>query len=60
MPFFIGPVTHLTDMSNGPITMKYLADLARVNPGLVRKYVALLRALVGDSDLLSAPEGSIP
>ena len=57
MPFFIGPVAHLTSMSNGPITMKYLADLAGVNPGLVRKFVALLRALVGDSDLFGAQEG---
>ncbi len=37
--------------------MKYLADVAGVNPGLVRRYVALLRSLVGDSDLFTAQEG---
>ena len=31
-----------------PVTMKYLADVAGVNPGLVRKYVTILRSLVGD------------
>jgi hypothetical protein len=41
------------------VTMKYLADLAGVNPGLVRRYVKMLRSLVGDSDLFSAQEGSI-
>ena len=42
-----------------PVTMKYLADVAAVNPGLVRKYVAVLRSLVGDCDLFSAQEGSL-
>ena len=37
--------------SEKPVTMKYLAEVAGVNPGLVRKYVALLRSLVGDYDL---------
>ena len=31
-----------------PVTMKYLADVAGVNPGLVRKYVTILRPLVED------------
>ena len=45
-------------MSSGRlITMKYLADVAGVNPGLVRKYVRVLRSLVGDTDLFSAQEG---
>ena len=39
--------------------MKYLADIAGINPGLVRKYVAVLRSLVGDYDLFSAQEGSL-
>ena len=39
--------------------MKYLADVAGVNPGLVRKYVAILRSLVGDYDLFSAQESSL-
>ena len=43
-----------------PVTMKYLAEVAGVNPGLVRKYAALLRALVGDPDLFGAQEGSMP
>ncbi len=46
-------------MSGKAITMKYLADIAGVNPGLVRKYVAALRSLVGDSDVFSAQEGSL-
>jgi len=45
-------------MSTGKlVTMKYLADLAGVNPGLVRKYVRMLRSLVGASDPFSAQEG---
>jgi hypothetical protein len=44
-------------MSDRLVTMKYLADLAGVNPGLVRKYVRILHSLVGDSDLFSAQEG---
>ena len=40
--------------------MKYLADVAEVNPGLVRKYVAILRSFVSDYDLFSAQEGSMP
>ena len=31
-----------------PVTMKYLADVAGVNPGLVRKYVTILRSLGED------------
>lgn len=38
--------------------MKYFADVAGVDPGPVRKYVTLLRALVGDSDLFSPQEES--
>ena len=38
--------------------MKYLADVAGVNPGLVRKYVVVLRSLAGDRDLSSVQEGS--
>jgi len=37
--------------------MRYFADLAGVNPGLVRKYVRILRSLVGDNDLFCAQEG---
>ena len=37
-----------------PVTMKYLADVAGVNPGLVRKYVTILRSLVED---YNAPGG---
>ena len=40
------------------MTMRYLAEVAGVNPGLVRKYVALLRLLLGDSELLGAQEGA--
>ena len=39
--------------------MKYLADVAGVNPGLVRKYVSVLQSLIGDSNLLSAQQGSL-
>ena len=42
-----------------PVTMKYLADVAGVNPGLVRKYVAILRSFVGDYDSFSGHEGSL-
>ncbi len=42
--------------SDRPVTMKYLADIAGVNPGLVRKYVGVLRSLVGDYDLFSAQD----
>lgn len=46
-------------MSDGNlVTMKYLAEVAGVNPGLARKYVAVLRSLVGDCDLISAQEDS--
>jgi hypothetical protein len=31
--------------------MKYLADTAGVSAGLVRKYVRLLRSVIGDYDL---------
>ncbi len=41
---------------NRVVTMKDLADLAGVSPGLVRKYVSQIRALVGDSDLFSAQD----
>jgi hypothetical protein len=43
--------------SDRSVTMKYLAEIAGVNPSLVRKYVRVLRSLVGDSDLFSAQEG---
>ena len=39
--------------------MKYLADVAGVNAALVRKYVRLLRSVVGDCDLFGAQEGSM-
>jgi len=39
------------------VTMKYLAELAGVNPALVRRCAKLLRSLVGDSDLATR-EGS--
>ncbi|MDG6913703.1 MAG: hypothetical protein JRN34_05025 [Nitrososphaerota archaeon] len=44
-------------MSNSKlVTMKYLADVAGVNPGLVRKYVKALSSLVGDCGLFSAQD----
>jgi predicted transcriptional regulator len=43
------------DTVKPPVTMKYLADIAGVNPGLVRKYVTTLRSLVGD--VSSTPGG---
>ena len=36
--------------------MKYLAELAGVNVNTVRRYVAVLRSLVGDCDLFSAQD----
>ncbi|MDG6988272.1 MAG: hypothetical protein JRN21_02990 [Nitrososphaerota archaeon] len=42
--------------SQKAVTMKYLADIAGINPGLVRKYVKALRELVGDY-LPAAQEG---
>ena len=42
--------------SGRPITMKHLADVAGVNAGLVRRYVRLLRSMIGDCDLFSAQE----
>ena len=69
LPFVLRPNSHLALyavfairelMKHGQlVTMKYLADVAGVNPGLVRKYVAILRSLVGDYDLFSAQEGSL-
>lgn len=44
--------------SDRMVTMKYLAEVAGVNPRLVRKCVAVLRSLAGDGDLFSAQEGS--
>jgi len=41
-----------------PVTMKQLAELAGVNPKLVRRYAAILRSLVADNDLFGAKEGS--
>ncbi len=38
--------------------MKYLADVAGVNPGLVRKYVAVLRSLVDDRNPSSSKDCS--
>ena len=43
--------------SDRSVTMKYLAELAGVNPGLVRKYVSVLRSFIGDYDLFSPQEG---
>jgi len=40
------------------VTMKYLAELAGVSPGLVRSNVRALRSLLEDHDLFSAQEGS--
>ena len=44
--------------SGRPVTMKYLADMAGVNVGLVRKYVRLLRSMIGDYDLFSGQEAT--
>ena len=44
--------------SGRPITMEYLADVAGVNAGLVRRYVWLLRSMIGDCDLFSGQEAS--
>ena len=44
-------------MSERLVTMKYLAELAGINPGLVRKYVKALRSLVGDYELSGIQEG---
>lgn len=37
--------------------MKYLADLAGVNPGLVRKYVAILRSMKRDHEYSGSSGG---
>lgn len=39
------------------VTMKYLADLAGVNPGPVRKHVKMLRSLASDSEFPMVSEG---
>ena len=38
------------------VTMKYLADLAGVSPGLVGRYAKVLRSMIGDTDLFSAQD----
>jgi len=43
--------------SDRSVTMKYLAELAGVNPALARKYVRVLHSLVGDSELACIQEG---
>lgn len=43
--------------SDKPVTMKYLADVAGVSPGLVRRYAALFRSLVSDPDVPTSPVG---